>query len=166
VKLLEIAKRRFPLPNAEHRLLDARDPFPFSSETVDFVLATMVFNEVSDRTLSHALGECHRVLTGGGKLLASVLHPAFVRSLAKRGLLERDRRGRLTMPGASDLRLPVVRRDVSTYVDLLRRADFDVEIDEIRPTPQLLKAKPRLRDAGDVPIALVLDARKTAAGPE
>lgn len=164
-RLLEIAQRHFRIQEAEYRLLDVRSRFPFSAGAFDLLLATMVFNEVSDRTLSHALTEAHRVLKEDGKLIATVLHPAFVTSLSRRRLLKRDRKGGLTMPGSDGLQLPVVKRSVSTYRNRLDRAGFDFDADEVFPTEKLLSAKPALKRAGDVPIGLVFDCHKKPSPP-
>jgi hypothetical protein len=93
-------------------------------------------------------------------MLATVLHPAFVDSLAKRRLLRRDKNGRLSMPGAGGIRLPIVKRGVSTYENCIEDVGFGVEAEEIHATPALLSAKPGLKEAGQAPLALILDCRK------
>jgi SAM-dependent methyltransferase len=109
--LLELARRHFLIPGAEYLLLEARRRFPFEAKMFDMVLATMVFNEVPTPGLRQALSECHRVLRPAGRLLATVSHPQFSESLARREELRSTGSG-VTMPGAEGLRLPVVRRSV------------------------------------------------------
>jgi len=60
--LLQLAERHFKVPHAEYTCLDIRNPFPFDANSFDFILATMVFNEVSSDTLQSALNECRRVV--------------------------------------------------------------------------------------------------------
>lgn len=102
-RLLEITQRHFRIDGAEYRQLDIRREFPFGVREFDLILATMVFNEVSDSSLKKALRECRRVLSEAGVLLFTVTHPQFVESLRKREQTKRDRNGLLTMPGADQL---------------------------------------------------------------
>jgi tetratricopeptide (TPR) repeat protein len=83
-KLLDLARRHCVVPDAEYLTLDIRRRFPFESPTFDLILATMVFNEVPTPGLRQALKECHRVLRPRGRLLATVTHPQFIESLARR----------------------------------------------------------------------------------
>ena len=112
--LLETAKGSLNVPGAEYEVLDVRRAFPFPDGTFHLILATMVFNEVSDRGLQRALHECARVLTSRGQLLMTVAHPEFIRDLARRGQLDGSR-NKWTMPAAKGLRLPVYRRSVRDY---------------------------------------------------
>jgi SAM-dependent methyltransferase len=156
--LLALARRTFPVAEAEYVVLDARDPFPLAARSLNLVLSSMVLNELPAAGLARALAECRRVLSPGGRLLAAVLHPEFVQSLARRGQLKPLRGGSFTMPGAEGLRLPVVTRRVEQYLEELGQAGFSCQTEELRPTAQLLNAKPALRQAGDMPIVLILDA--------
>lgn len=158
-QLLVLAKRHFRVADAEYIQLDVRSEFPFESADFDLVLATMVFNEVTTGGLKRALLECRRVLRHGGKLLATVLHPDFVASLAKRGELRRDRSKQMTMPGANGLRLPIVSRSRDQYERLLRGNGFCVESEEVFANAKVLHAKPGLLHAGTIPLALIFDCR-------
>jgi SAM-dependent methyltransferase len=158
--LLDLAQRHFPIGDAEYRLLDIRSRLPLSDRSFDVILATMVFNEVSTSGLRRALRECHRVLDAGGRLIATVTHPAFIESLARRGELRKGTRGMLTMPGAEGLRLPVFRRSVQEYQDLLCSRGFDVEHEDVSGSEEVLREKPGLRKAGKIALALILDCTK------
>jgi SAM-dependent methyltransferase len=161
--LLDLAQRFFRVPDAEYRVLDVREPFPLAENSCDLILANMVFNEIAPASLRNALRECRRVLSSEGRLLATVVHPAFVQSLRRRGQLKRSSGGVLTMPGSEGLRLPVIPRASSDYYSAVERAGFRFRSEEVFPTPQILRAKPGLRQAGRVPIATLLDCEKVVS---
>lgn len=161
-KLLELAQRQFKVTDAEYLVLDVRDRFPFANDAFDLVLATMVFNELPTPVLHHTLEECHRVLKNDGQLVATVIHPKFIESLARRGQLRRFRGEIATMPGTGTLRLPVVQRRSEPYPAALTATGFTWQSREVLATPRLLNAKPGLRKAGAAALAIVFDARKTA----
>jgi len=161
-RLLELAERHFRLPGAEYIQLDVRAEFPFETGGFDLVLATMVFNEVSTGGLRRALGECRRVSQPTGRLLATVLHPEFVSSLAKRGELRRERGRQLTMPGADGMRLPVVVRKQEIYERLLRASGFSWKAEDVYATPEVLRVKPGLRGSKNVPLALIFDCSSSS----
>jgi SAM-dependent methyltransferase len=154
-KLLEIAERHFWIPKAEYRILDVCRRFPFDDGRFDLVLASMVFNEVPARGLAQALKECRRVLSSRGRLLIAVLHPEFVEGLRRRGLLKHVQDGQLTMPGAGNLRLPVVVRSVEAYRGVLTACGFQFTEEDVFPTAKVLNAKAGLRYPGNTPVALV-----------
>jgi SAM-dependent methyltransferase len=160
-ELMALARQRHPARGAEYHVLDIGADFPFDSGSFTLLLATMVFNEVRSGDLSRGLRECHRVLTSGGRLLATVLHPRFVHSLARRGQLRpaRGDRGPLTMPGAKGLRLPVVRRHREDYDAMFREAGFEIDVQELLPSPKVLLEKRGAAAAGKIPWALLYDAR-------
>ncbi len=158
--LLRLARQSFQVPDADYLPLDVRRPFPFDAGAFDLIVANMVLNEVATPGLRRALRECHRTLTEGGRLLATVLHPAFVDSLARRRLLKRSPEGVLTMPGAEGLRLPVVRRTPQGYRWAFEGAGFGYGAEDVHATPEVLRAKPGLREAGNVPLALLIEGQK------
>lgn len=158
--LLQIAERTFRLDGGEYLPLDVSKAFPFGNGTLDVIVATMVFQELPAAALQRAAAECYRTLAPGGQLLATVVHPRFVDDLARRGLLRRYARGIYTMPGTGSLRLPVMRHSMNLYTSGFRRMGFHCTTEEIRATSALLHAKPGLRHAGMVPIALVLNCAK------
>lgn len=159
-KLIEIAQKNFPLEAAEYQILNVARRFPFAEESFDLILATMVFNEVPTGALRRALTESKRVLTNDGVFLITVTHPDFVNSLRKRGLLKESGKGVLTMPGAGTLRLPVVVRKVDVYRQVLEEAGFRYNEQNIYPTQEVLNAKPGLRNAGNIPLALLFHCVK------
>jgi SAM-dependent methyltransferase len=161
--LIELAQRFFRVADAEYRVLDVRDPFPFPKEWFDLILANMVLNEIATAGLRRALRECQRTLRPGGRLLATVTHPAFIKSLARRGQLKPLKGGMSTMPGSQGLRMPVDRRTSEGYRAALEQAGFRVRSEAVCSTDQVLNAKPGLRQAADVPIALLLDCEKLRA---
>lgn len=159
--LLAIAQAELRVTGAEYQRLDVREPFPFATGGFDLLLATMLFNELSDGELRRALAECARVLQPMGRLLATVTHPAFVASLAKRGQLHDLGRGLVTLPGADGVPLPVARRSVEGYMNALRAAGFTARCQDVRAGEKVLREKPGLRHAGNVPLALVLECVKS-----
>jgi SAM-dependent methyltransferase len=160
-ELVDLARRKRAASGADYAVLDVGGPFPFEPRSFTVVLATMVFNEVRTADLSNALRESRRVLAPGGRLLATVLHPRFVHSLARRGQLRpaAGDRGPLTMPGAKGLRLPVVRRDREEYDALLAGACFRFEAHELLPTAKVLEEKRGAASSGKIPWALLYDCR-------
>lgn len=158
--LLRIAERHFRLPDAEYRLLDLRDPFPFPDAGFDLILATMVFNELTTPDLRRALVECGRVLRPIGRLLATVTHPDFIASLAKRDVLRPAGSELALMPGAEGLPLPVARRSAQSYIALMETSGFAVERSDVYATMEVLRVKPGLRNAASIPLALVLSCAK------
>lgn len=158
--LLGLAQRTFYVADAEYRVLDVRSPFPYAAASFHLILANMVFNEIATAGLRGALAECERVLAADGRLVVTVTHPDFVASLARRGQLKPQRGEVWTMPGAEGLRLPVVRRTAGAYAAYFEQAGFDCRTEDVFASPQVLRAKPGLRQAGDVPLALLLECRK------
>ena len=160
--LLHIAQTTFFLPNAEYLHLDVREPFPFQDGSFDLILATMLFNELTSAELRRALDECHRVLAASGMLLTTVVHPDFTADLARRGVLCPTRSELAFMPGAEGVPLPMARRSVAEYTALLTSRGFNAVPTDVYPDEKVLRAKPGLRNAAHVPLALVFICRKVA----
>lgn len=158
--LLSIAQKNFLADKAEYQQLDIRDVFPFENNEFDIILATMLFNEITKGGLFRALSECSRVLADQGILLATVLHPEFILNLDKRGMLKRNQKGHLTMPGSRNLRLPVVKRKMDEYYYLLQQTGFQFNVEEIFPTKEILNEKKGLLNAGNCPIAVIFTCTK------
>jgi ubiquinone/menaquinone biosynthesis C-methylase UbiE len=154
-RLLEIAKRHFRIPDAEYQNMDVCRSFPYASNSFDLIIASMVFNELPSNCCRNALRECYRILKRNSLLLISVLHPDFIGSLQKRELLRTTKNEVLTMPGSGNLRLPVVIRSLENYRSCLREAGFHYEETEVNSSKEVLNIKAGLRNAGNVPIALV-----------
>lgn len=159
--VLRYAEQCFRVPSAEYQALDIGRTLPFSDGDFGLILATMVFNELRDRDLAHALLECRRILTPGGRLLATVVHPDFVARLDRNNQLREWPGGLCTMPAAGELRVPVVRRSLDEYRRLFHDAGFAYETQPVIPTDRVLRERPGLRHAAGVPLALIYDARRS-----
>jgi SAM-dependent methyltransferase len=160
--LLEIAQSEFLISGAEYQALDVQNAFPFDDATFDLTMAIMLFNELPTRYLEYALAECHRVLAQHGRLLAAIPHPALVHALARKGTLTDFGRGLFAMPGAEGMRLPVSRRSVEAYVAAIAAGGFRVSTEEVYANDEVLNAKPSIKVGRKVPLALLLDCRKSA----
>jgi SAM-dependent methyltransferase len=71
--MLEVARRRLG-PDVDLRVVDLADPLPFPDGAFDDVVASLVLHYLRD--WGPTLAEVRRVLTPGGRLLASVDHPS------------------------------------------------------------------------------------------
>jgi SAM-dependent methyltransferase len=164
--LLSIVEKHFHLPFAEYLQLDIRSHFPFPPEEFDLVIATMVFNELTNAGAGRGLTEIHRVLNTDGALLLSVTHPDFIRNLERRGALKRDHRGLWTMPGSQSLRLPIVRRSREKYEKLLLECGFRYQAFDVLADERVFKEKSGLKAAHSTPLGLVFRCWKqtTASG--
>jgi SAM-dependent methyltransferase len=158
--LVEIARSTFGVDSAEYLTLDVQEALPLADGSFNLILVTMVFNELPLSALRHAAQECHRVLAPNGRLLATVLHPALVHGLAKRGALTDFGRGLFAMPSAEGLRLPVARRSVEAYQTALAECGFAVTLEDVLPDEKTLHEKPDLRLPRETPMALVCDCQR------
>ncbi|WP_433292915.1 class I SAM-dependent methyltransferase [Pseudonocardia sp. CA-142604] len=70
--MVELARRRLGA-DADLRVADLADPLPFPDGTFDDVIASLVLHYLED--WGPTLAELRRVLTPGGRLIASVEHP-------------------------------------------------------------------------------------------
>ena len=164
-RLLDIAQTSFAIPDAEYMCLDIRKPLPFAANSFDLILATMVFNEINTSGLNAAFEQFSRVLRTPGRIIATVTHPDFIESLSRRGHI-RKQKGYLSMPGAKGLRLPVVLRTVDEYLKLFHWHGFDAIEEDIYPSQQVLRDKPGLAKAGNIPIAAIFVAHKMTTNGE
>lgn len=163
--LCDIARSTFGVEDAEYLALDVQDDLPFVDGSFDVVLATMIFNELPLTVLRHALHECYRILAPDGRLLATVIHPAQVYGLAKRGALTDFGRGLFAMPSTEGLRLPVARRSVEAYQAALQEYGFHVTLEEVLPDTKTLHEKPGLTLPRNTPMALVCDCQRREISP-
>jgi SAM-dependent methyltransferase len=154
-QLLSIAETHFYLPLAQYLQLDIRSHFPFPAGEFDLVVATMVFNELTDAGVRRGLSEIHRALSSDGVLLLSVTHPDFIHSLDRRGALKRDHQGLWTMPGSQSMRLPIVQRSRQKHEELLTGAGFEYQSFDIVANEQVFKEKPGLKANRSTPLGLV-----------
>lgn len=158
--MVDIAQSTFLGEDAEYLTVDVQNALPFSDNSFDLILATMLFNELPLSALRHAAQECHRVLAPGGRLLATVPHPAMIYGLAKRGALTDFGRGLFAMPSTGGLRLPVARRSVEAYQTALVECGFTVTLEDVLPDAKTLHEKPGLTLPRDTPMALVCDCQR------
>ncbi len=154
---LETAQSTFGIDGAEYLSLDVQDAFPFPDAAFDYILAIMVLNELPTSALQAAVREGRRVLRPGGRLLAAVPHPAFVHALAKKDALTDFGRGLFAMPSAEGMRLPVSRRQVQAYVDVVSACGFTVSLEDVYPDDKTLHEKTGLKVPRDTPLGLLLD---------
>jgi SAM-dependent methyltransferase len=154
-KLLALAEKHFRIPQAEYLQLDVRSPAPFPAGEFDLVIATMLFNELTNSGARRGLAEIQRVLNHEGMVLLTITHPDFIQNLDRRKALSRNRHGLWTMPGAQDLRLPIVRRSRQKYEDFLREAGFKFEACDILGDKRVFQDKPGLRANRTTPLGLV-----------
>lgn len=75
VGMLAQARRRLGA-DADLRVADLAEPLPYPDNTFDDVIASLVLHYLRD--WGPTLAELRRVLTGGGRLIASVNHPFLV----------------------------------------------------------------------------------------
>jgi SAM-dependent methyltransferase len=159
--LLRIAEFSFHIDGAEYYALDVRDPFPFPDGSFQLVLASMLFNELTASGLEHAVKECARVLSEDGHLIATVVHPDLAHALAKKGVLTDFGRGLFAMPSAEGLRLPVSRRSIAAYREVLERSGFSVITQDVHPDEKTLREKPGLTVSARTPFGLLLHGYRT-----
>lgn len=160
--LLAIAQATFAVAEAEYLPLDVQETFPLEDGSFDLILASMLFNELTTTGLRNAARECHRVLRAGGRLLATVVHPEFVHALGRKAHLTDFGRGLAAMPSTGGLRLPVSRRPVRAYHDILHECGFAVTAHNIHPDAKTLREKPGLATPRGTPLALLLDCANGA----
>lgn len=163
IEMLRIAEKEFRVREAKYQQLDVRKAFPFANGSFDMVLAVMLLNELTDGGVRRVLSECNRILTDSGRLIGAVVHPDFVKSLDRRGELQRVGRGKLTMPGSDGLRLPVIPRSTKRYERLFLEAGFELRVRDLCPTEEVLKVKRGLKQLGKHPVALTFEASVSAA---
>lgn len=72
-EMIKIAKSKYPEINFD--VVDLLKPMPHANESFDLVFANMVLMHLADAQIFFT--ESHRVLKSNGKLIFSVLHPAF-----------------------------------------------------------------------------------------
>ena len=160
-KLLNIAQKSSFIPDATYLQLDVRSDYPFDGNSFDLILATMVFNEVSTPGLKRALRPCKRVLRPNGTLLITVTHPQFIQHLDRQKQLKTDGNRNLTMPGANNLRYPIIPRQIQDYEKAFTQKGLDFEATEIFANEAVFKDKPTLRKLGKRPLALLWECRHT-----
>jgi len=136
--MLEPARRRLGA-DADLRVVDLADPLPFPDGAFDDVIASLVLHYLED--WAPTLAELRRVLTPGGRLIASVEHP-FVITLMQRSAGEkpdyfrtRNRVEEWTMGGRT-ARMSFWDRPLHAMTDAFTAAGFRIDaISEPPPAP-------------------------------
>ncbi|MFH7340795.1 class I SAM-dependent methyltransferase [Streptomyces sp. KHY 26] len=80
--MLELARRRLG-DGADLQVADLGGPLPYSDNTFDDVVASLVLHYLEDWGL--ALAELRRILRPGGRLIASVDHPFAINLMHRQG---------------------------------------------------------------------------------
>ena len=158
--LLDIAQSSFWIDGAEYLALDVQEPFPFPDGSFHYVVASMIFNELTTSGLKNALQECHRILAAEGHLIATVPHPDLIHALAKKGALTDFGHGLFAMPSAEGLRLPVSRRSTDAYQQLMEASGFTVLTEDVYPDDKTLHEKPGLKVSVGTPLGLLCHCRR------
>ncbi len=145
--MLEIARRSYPeVPLA---LADLQRPLPFENEHFDAVLCALIGEHLDELPL--ALGEMHRVLGAGGRLVFSVYHPEMA-AAGKEANFERS---------GVEYRLGAHRYTIEDYENLLEDAGFeDLARHEFLGDERLVRSVPSATNLLGYPVLLVFEARK------
>ena len=145
------------------------DRLSLTGETFDFIYSALAFHYL--RNLDALLGEVHRALVPGRRLVFSVEHPIYT-APGKPGWAI-DAEGRRTWPldgyleegprSTDWLAKGVIKqhRTIGTYVDLLLRNGFALtHLEEWGPTEAQLFADPSLADERRRPTFMILAAQR------
>ena len=137
--LLAQARRRLG-PDADLRLADLTDPLPFSDDSFDDVIASLVLHYFED--WGPTLAEMHRVLRPDGRLIASVHHPTadycFERLAGRRPdyFATSNWTDEWTM-GGHTAQMSFWSRPLHAMTDAFTAADFQISvISEPQPEPE------------------------------
>ncbi len=149
-KNLEIARKNFKLRNAIYQRLDLYDKFIVSDSSMDLVLSTMVFNEVSDVGLENGFKEIKRVLKNGGQFVVSVLHPEFIQKQMERGVVKDN-----MMTSKDGMKIPSVERKLDAYLRCLELLELEFELEAVFGNKKLFNMKPKLKEIAETPIAMI-----------
>jgi ubiquinone/menaquinone biosynthesis C-methylase UbiE len=150
--MLEIARRNYPeVPLA---LADLQRSLPFENEHFDAVLCALIGEHLNELPL--ALGEMHRVLRVGGRLIFSVYHPEMA-AAGKEANFERS---------GVEYRLGAYRYSNTDYAHLFEDAGFEEPArHEFLGDERLVRSVPSATKLLGFPVLLVLEARKKALAP-
>jgi ubiquinone/menaquinone biosynthesis C-methylase UbiE len=150
--MLEIARRNYPeVPLA---LADLQRSLPFENEHFDAVLCALIGEHLNELPL--ALGEMHRVLRAGGRLIFSVYHPEMA-AAGKEANFERS---------GVEYRLGAYRYSNTDYAHLFEDAGFEEPArHEFLGDERLVRSVPSATKLLGFPVLLVLEARKKALAP-
>lgn len=171
-KMIKLASQKYP--EIEFRVMNLMESQDFASTSFDFVIASMLF--MSLKTVDTFLSESKRVLRKEGKLIFSVLHPAFnypTMKLHKKILdkiLFREPSGlafdyffkdrKMRKEDNTQINIPFYHRTIEDYSLELKNTGFVIEeILEPHELPQqFLKNNPRLEYVTRLPRFLFVKA--------
>lgn len=166
--MIKIAQENFSHSNIQFQSLDANQKFPYPDKTFDYITANMVLMDMAD--IQNLLKESDRVLRDDGKMIISILHPAFTPPV---GRFRRGLRGRINKKYAyfhlqNYFSPPPVQknlvgkqtnyyhRTISEYAHAFRKNHLViVDIFEPKPSSNLIKTYPHFFHAEKIAIFLV-----------
>jgi len=144
--MLKVATEKYPDVSLVHADLQAA--WPFANGSFEFVVCALVGEHLG--ALEHVFAEMRRVLTGNGRLVFSVYHPA----MAAAGKEARFIRG------STEFRLGAYRHVIEDYRVALERTGFSiVEITELEGPPGLAAALPAKAHYVGFPLLVIVEAR-------
>jgi ubiquinone/menaquinone biosynthesis C-methylase UbiE len=154
---------------------------PFPDSSFDFATATMSLMDIPEH--DEAIREIHRVLRPGGFLQFSITHPCFQTPGWKWVLDEKGKRaamecrdyfdpprdeieewifGSAMHQGLREFRIPVFRRTLSSWMNLLIDSGFMIErMDEPRADKETINRCPYVADTRIIAYFLIILCRKT-----
>lgn len=145
--MLEIARRNFP--EVPLTFADLQRPLPFENERFDAVLCALIGEHLDELPL--ALGEMHRVLRAGGRLVFSVYHPEMAAA---------GKEANFELAGV-EYRLGAHRYTIEDYANLLEDAGFETPArHEFLGDKRFLSSVPSATRLLGFPVLLVFEARK------
>lgn len=171
-KMVKLASQKYP--EIEFRLMNLTEKQDFAAASFDFIIASMLF--MSLEKIDTFLSESKRILRKNGKLIFSVLHPAFnypTMKLHKKimdKILFREPSGlafdyfskerKIRREDNTQIRIPFYHRTLEDYSQELKNAGFVIEeILEPHELPrQFLKNQPRLEYVTRLPRFLFVKA--------
>jgi SAM-dependent methyltransferase len=126
--MLDLARRRLG-PDAELRVADLAEPLPFADDAFDDVVASLVLHYLED--WGPTLAELRRVLSPGGRLIASVEDPHVIHLMQREAgkktnyFATRERVEEWTMGGGT-ARLTFWDRPLHAMADAFTTAGFRI----------------------------------------
>jgi SAM-dependent methyltransferase len=145
--MLDVARRNYP--NVPLALADLQRPLPFETGRFDAVLCALIGEHLDELPL--ALGEMHRVLRAGGRLVFSVYHPEMAAAGTE---------ANFELSGV-EYRLGAYRYSMADYANLLEDAGFEEPTrHEFLGDERLVRYVPSATRLLGFPVLLVFEARK------
>lgn len=144
---------------------DLGEPLPLAPASFDLVVASLVLHYLRD--WAGPLGELHRVLRPGGRLVASIHHPFAYRHLAVGSYHALELVADEWVKGGTAYSVHFYHRPLGQVVDAVVGAGFALErLAEPRPTPECAERSPETFAALTArPWFLFVVARRRPDGP-